>query len=216
MTRSIGQHHGDLRRALLDAALALVAEGELAELTLRAVARKAGVSPGAPYHHFPDKTALLAEVAREGFAALLAVQAEHHESDPGDRLEAMSTSYVRFSLAHATHYAVMFASTPSEVEGPGADTLRDTAMATFLNLLGAILAANPALSPDEGRARALLAWAQAHGAVQVARWAASLDPTFDADIFAIEVGRAVRRIAEAPPDVADGSQTRSTPLRAHE
>ena len=63
-------HHGDLRRALLDAAWRLVAEKGLAALTLREVARAAGVSHAAPYHHFPTRTALLDALAEEGFAGL--------------------------------------------------------------------------------------------------------------------------------------------------
>src|SRR5258708_23674536 len=62
--------HGDLWRALVDAALALIAEGELGTLSLREVARRAGVTSAAPYHHFKDKTALLAAVAEEGVVAL--------------------------------------------------------------------------------------------------------------------------------------------------
>ena len=63
-------HHGDLRRALLDAAWRLVAEKGLADLTLRELARAAGVSHAAPYHHFPSRTALLDALAEEGFAGL--------------------------------------------------------------------------------------------------------------------------------------------------
>ena len=63
-------HHGDLRRALLDAAWRLVAEKGLAALTLRELARAAGVSHAAPYHHFPSRTALLDALAKEGFAGL--------------------------------------------------------------------------------------------------------------------------------------------------
>src|SRR4030081_2863753 len=63
-------HHGDLWRALVDAALALIAEGELGTFSLREVARRAGVTSAAPYHHFKDKTALLAAVLEEGFVAL--------------------------------------------------------------------------------------------------------------------------------------------------
>lgn len=198
VTRGVGQHHGDLRRALLDAALALVAEGELEALTLRAVARRAGVSPGAPYHHFADKTALLAEVAREGFEALGEEQAAARGPDPGARLAAMAAAYVRFARAHATHYAVMFAVPPDRVEGPGADALQAAARGTFATLAGAIRSANPALSPPEAQRRALHAWAHAHGAVSVAGLAAGLDPAFDPDAFAAEVGEAVRALAEAP------------------
>src|SRR2546426_11040812 len=63
-------HHGDLRRALVDAALALISEGGLGTFSLREVARRAGVTPAAAYHHFKDKTALLAAGAEEGVLAL--------------------------------------------------------------------------------------------------------------------------------------------------
>src|SRR5688500_14715425 len=66
--RKDAYHHGDLRRALLDATLLLVEEHGLHGFTLRAAARAAGVTPGASYHHFADKEALLAAVAEEGFA----------------------------------------------------------------------------------------------------------------------------------------------------
>ena len=70
MNRGVGQHHGDLRHSLLTAALQLVAESDVEQVTLRAVARRAGVSAAAPYHHFREKDALLAAVARDGFEAL--------------------------------------------------------------------------------------------------------------------------------------------------
>ena len=63
-------HHGNLRRALLDGALRLVEDQGAEALTLRAAARRAGVSQAAPYRHFADKQALLAAVAEEGFRAL--------------------------------------------------------------------------------------------------------------------------------------------------
>ena len=69
-------HHGDLRHALLEAAWRLVAEKGLAALTLREVARAAGVSHAAPYHHFPTRTALLDALAEEGFAGLDRAMAE--------------------------------------------------------------------------------------------------------------------------------------------
>lgn len=206
MVRGVGQHHGDLRRALVDAALAIVAEEDVEGLSLRAVARRAGVSPAAPYHHFPDKGALLAEVAREGFAALAAEQAaalggrgaNDASGDTGARLEAMAEAYVRFALAHRAHYRTMFDASPSAVGGPGAASLQETARATFQTLVDAIRAVNPRLDAAEARGRALLAWAQAHGAVAIAGWAEGLDPAARADAIAAGVGRAVRMLAEAP------------------
>src|SRR5436190_4890383 len=65
-----GYHHGDLRNGLLDAARAILEEESLADLSLRAVARRAGVSHAAPYRHFPNHEALLVELATEGFSEL--------------------------------------------------------------------------------------------------------------------------------------------------
>src|SRR5215211_6045080 len=78
-------HHGDLRRALLDAALALLRASGLDALTLRAVARAAGVSQTAPYRHFADRAALLAGVAEDGFRRLHArlVRAAASPTPPG-------------------------------------------------------------------------------------------------------------------------------------
>ena len=106
VARGVGQHHGDLRHALISAALELVAESDAADVTLRAVARRAGVSAAAPYHHFPDKDALLAAVARDGFEALTRVQLAIL-SGPGsarDRLEELVKQYVLFADGHRTHY----------------------------------------------------------------------------------------------------------------
>src|SRR6185437_16137973 len=69
-TPKAAYHHGDLRRALIAAARAILEEDGLPALSLRAVARRAGVSQAAPYHHFPDKDALLAALGAEGFDAL--------------------------------------------------------------------------------------------------------------------------------------------------
>ncbi|MEO5728304.1 MAG: TetR/AcrR family transcriptional regulator [Byssovorax sp.] len=175
----------------MTAALALVGEGPLEGVTLREVARRAGVSPSACYHHFPDKDALLAEVAREGFAALADVQAKQRSRSPLRRLEKLATAYVRFALAHRTHYRIMFRAAPGDVTGVGAEVLRQTARTTFDTLVSAIAAVSPEASPDEWVQSALLAWAQAHGAVEVMRWAYELDPSFDPDAFAAQVGRGV-------------------------
>ena len=103
-------HHGDLRQALLDAAIDLLLNQGLAPLTLRAVARHAGVSQAAPYHHFKDRGALLAAVAEEGFkflAGSLQIAAKKARN-PRDRLEALSRAYVKFALTNRPHFLVMF------------------------------------------------------------------------------------------------------------
>jgi AcrR family transcriptional regulator len=103
-------HHGDLRRALLQEALRTIQATGVEQLTLRAVGQTLGVSRTALYRHFSDKQALLAAVGREGFRtlreALTAAWNEHGKGRTG--FEAMGNAYVRFAVAHPSHYRVMF------------------------------------------------------------------------------------------------------------
>src|SRR5579875_3579234 len=106
-----GYHHGNLREALVDAALALVAAKGPAGFTIAEAARLAGVSPGAPYRHFRDAEALLAEVALRGFnrlAALLAAAWNDGRPNPMAAFEAMGRAYLGFARAEPAYYAVMF------------------------------------------------------------------------------------------------------------
>jgi AcrR family transcriptional regulator len=106
-------HHGNLRATLLVSAERLLAEVGPAELSLRELARQAGVSHGAPRQHFPDKQALLDALAVQGFDRLgveLAA-ALHGRTGPfADRLEAFAQAWVGFATAHPTLLELMFAS----------------------------------------------------------------------------------------------------------
>lgn len=99
-------HHGDLPRALLDAALAAIAEEGPAALSLRALARRIGVSHAAPAYHFADKAGLLTAVAAEGYT-LLGAALRAAEERTGSYLE-MGVAYVHFAVTHRAHFAVMF------------------------------------------------------------------------------------------------------------
>src|SRR3982750_2168770 len=104
-------HHGDLRRALIDTALTMVTEEGAWNFTLREVARRAGVSHAAPYNHFEDKAALLAEVAALGFQALrhaLEPAAGGHPRSARQALAGVAAAYVRFGVEHPAHYRLMF------------------------------------------------------------------------------------------------------------
>lgn len=102
-------HHGDLRRALVDAARRLLeAEGPSA-LSLRAVAREAGVSPAAPYHHFKDKAELMEAVAHEGWEMIGTLMAEAKASSQGvEQMTAMGLAYVCFARDNPALYRVMY------------------------------------------------------------------------------------------------------------
>jgi AcrR family transcriptional regulator len=100
-----------LRRALIDAALQLIAEQGVSGLTLREVAQQVGVSRMAPYRHFQDKSALLAAVAQEGFRTLrthLIAAGNPADPNPLEHLQAMGVAYVGYAVGHSAHYRVMF------------------------------------------------------------------------------------------------------------
>ena len=102
-------HHGDLRRALVEAASDLLKEKGPAGVTLREAARRAGVTHAAPYRHFADKEALLAELAADGFVRL---RAEIDEAmlgvTPDLLLETLGVVYVRFARKNPSQFRVMF------------------------------------------------------------------------------------------------------------
>jgi AcrR family transcriptional regulator len=112
-SRGSSYHHGDLRRALLDATLELVALKGPEGFTLRAAAKLAQVSDAAPYHHFADKEALLASVAEEGFRNLYVdmQKAGAAAADAEERARAMGVAYVLFAANHPSHFRVMVSRT---------------------------------------------------------------------------------------------------------
>ena len=102
-------HHGNLRRALLDASLALFAERGSFDFTLRELARKAGVTHNAPYRHFAGKAELLAALRDEGSAMLAAACRERLDGveGPRARVRALGEAYVRFAMAHPLHFRLV-------------------------------------------------------------------------------------------------------------
>jgi AcrR family transcriptional regulator len=105
-------HHGDLRNALREAARAILEEEGLAGLSLRAVARRAGVSHAAPYRHYPNHEALLAELVVEGFAELRdgIALAGASPGDQSDRITKMGAAYMRFVAQRPALARLMFGS----------------------------------------------------------------------------------------------------------
>lgn len=105
-------HHGDLKRALVDAAIEIVAESSAESFTFREAARRAGVNHRAAYRHFADKTSLLAAVAEEGFHALIAAVLGNVATIPRDdvtaRIHAIARTYLTFAVDHAPQFQVMF------------------------------------------------------------------------------------------------------------
>lgn len=171
--RGAPYHHGNLREALLQAALSLAETVGPGGLTLRATARLAGVSQAAPYRHFAGKEALLAAVAEEGFRALTAMQRDSasHQSDPLERFRALGLAYVGFASSHPSHFRVMFAPEVAGKFAPGVankfayPTLAEAAAEAFGLLVDAIAECQRAGAVKEGDPKelALAAWSVVHG-----------------------------------------------------
>ncbi|MBH5400066.1 TetR/AcrR family transcriptional regulator [Bradyrhizobium sp. CNPSo 4010] len=102
-------HHGDLRRVLIDAALQLAAEG--AEVSVREAARRAAVSPGAPFRHFPNRDALMAAAAAEAQrrfrAEIETALAEAPAADPLGRFRAFGLAYLRWAMRNPAHFEIL-------------------------------------------------------------------------------------------------------------
>jgi AcrR family transcriptional regulator len=160
-------HHGDLREALLKAAERVLERDGLAGLTLRAVAREAGVSHAAPTHHFGDLTGLVSELAAIGFRQFNAAMAAASASGSSlmDKALARARAYVAYAQAHPGMYGLMFRTERLDMSRP---SLCEAARASFAGLAGAIGAsrheqiAEDALSLDQAAAIAR-AWSQVHG-----------------------------------------------------
>jgi AcrR family transcriptional regulator len=123
MTERRSYHHGDLRRTLLSAAVTAINESGPAALSLRDLARRAGVSHAAPAHHFGDKSGLLTALATEGFDLLAAALSEARERT-GDLLE-VGVAYVRFAVDHRAHFEVMFRPDLYDADDPELRAARD-------------------------------------------------------------------------------------------
>jgi AcrR family transcriptional regulator len=109
-------HHGDLRRAVIDTALQIIAEQGIESLTLREIAQRIGVSRMAPYRHFENKAVLLVALAEEGFQSLFVhTQAALAQSPPDllVKLQAVCVAYILYAVDNPVHYRVMFDSSLS-------------------------------------------------------------------------------------------------------
>jgi len=130
-------HHGDLHEALLQAAERVLERDGIAGLTLRAVAREAGVSHAAPTHHFGDLTGLLSELAAIGFrkfnAAMIAARAS--ETHPLMKAMANAKAYVAYAQAHPGMYSLMFRNERLDMTRP---SLHEAATASFQGLANSV------------------------------------------------------------------------------
>jgi AcrR family transcriptional regulator len=161
-----GYHHGDLREALIKAALELIAEKGPTGFTFAEAARSAGVSSAAPYRHFRDRESLLADVARRGFdhfAAELEQAWNDGLPDPLTAFENVGKAYLAFARREPAYYSAMFEAGLPRDRDPALVEAGDRAFAVLHKASDALAAK----LPKEGRPPALMmslhVWALAHG-----------------------------------------------------
>jgi AcrR family transcriptional regulator len=174
--RRASYHHGDLPRALVGAALQLISKKGVEAFTLREVAAAVGVTHGAAYRHFEDKTALLAAVSEEGYRALATclldvvspVNDAKYTKDPKARIRALAAAYVSFAMDRPAHYRVMWG--PRLNEDGRFPALEAAIAAAF-----AVVCTGMQRGQDEGvfrkkpaaRELAIGMWVAAHGYVEL-------------------------------------------------
>ena len=163
-------HHGDLQRALLEAALKTIQTEGVERLTLRAVGEALGVSRTALYRHFADKQALLAAVGREGFRTFRMALQEAWGRPGGGRegFESMGAAYIHFAVTHPSHYRVMFGRFVESCS-KDADFMQE-ATAAFKVLVDALVSLQRAgiVRRDDPLMMARFVWSTMHGIAMLA------------------------------------------------
>lgn len=152
-------HHGDLRNALIGTALKLLETEGVADLSLRRLAREAGVSATAPYAHFADRQAVLAAVAEAGFALLDAdlglAEEAMAEQGPAKQLTALGAAYVGFAIDHPALFRLMFGSTLADLSAVA--SVQEAGRATYARIDAAVAR----LRPEAAAGTAC--WSMMHG-----------------------------------------------------
>jgi AcrR family transcriptional regulator len=164
-------HHGDLRRVLLEVGHRLLEETDASHLSLRAIAREAGVSRAAPYHHFADREGLLAALAADGFRDLrhaMIRRADAAVGSPLARMQAIGIAYVLFAFENPHHYRLMFSGEWSDRDRhPELNREADATYGALGSALGGLEASGTRKGGRQGKglaqALALGAWSLVHG-----------------------------------------------------
>jgi len=161
-----GYHHGNLREALIEAALELIGAKGPAGFTVAEAARLAGVSPAAPYRHFRDADALLAEVALRGFDRFterLAKAWNKGRPEPTRAFEDLGRAYLAFARDEPAFYAAMFDSRIAIENQPGLQAAADRAFAVLREAADQVSATLPKDRRPPSLMMALHIWALSHG-----------------------------------------------------
>lgn len=159
-------HHGDLPRALLDAARAEVQKNGPEAVSLTALAKKLGVSQPAPYRHFADRDAILTAVAVEGYREFIAIlKASTVDADQQSKIFHGARAYVTFGMEHHGMYRLMFASSSTAKPREGSELFK-ISQEVFQVLVDAF---DPVLPPSVRTRKALRVWIAMHGIVMLAQ-----------------------------------------------
>jgi AcrR family transcriptional regulator len=161
-----GYHHGNLKEALMRAALDLIAEKGPGGFTFAEAARSAGVSPAAPYRHFRDRDELLASVALRGFGQFEAALTQAWDSGrphPFTAFERLGRAYLAFARSEPAYYSAMFEAGVPLDANPELREAGDRAFAVLRTAAEALIAATPLKTRPPALMLALHVWALAHG-----------------------------------------------------
>jgi AcrR family transcriptional regulator len=161
-----GYHHGNLREALIRAALDLIAEKGPAGFTFADAARSAGVSSAAPYRHFRDRDALMADIAKRGFELFRdALKKAWNDGKPNPYVafEEVGRAYLAFARNEPAHYSAMFEAGIALDSAPGLQQAADEAFAVLRSAAEALSAHMPRESRPPAFMMSLHIWAMAHG-----------------------------------------------------
>ena len=154
-------HHGNLRQALIDAALHITREHGIKAVTIRRVARSVGVSHAAPYHHFADRSNLIAAVAEQGFQQL-AQKVSEAEGAGADQLREAGVAYVVFAVRDPELFRLMFGREASDSDGdPGLASAAAAARSALVNAFPAVDASSGEVPVNETLVNTC--WALVHG-----------------------------------------------------
>lgn len=165
MAAAATEHHGDVRRLVLDAAIAIIETDGAESLSMREVARRAGVSHQAPYHYFGDRSGIFAAISQEGFSALAhAFQQVQTDGtlDSTSPAKAGFTAYMRFAREHVGHFRVMFRADISGLSShPEAKQCAEEAFTELLTMVARTI--GHSADQKDAMTFALMLWSQAHG-----------------------------------------------------
>lgn len=164
--QSNAYHHGNLSRVLIDTAVEIISEQGAKDLSLRQIAKRAGVSHAAPYRHFKDKNAVLAAVARQGFDMMLRQTEDRIARSRGSELDHFAIcglSYIDFAISYPAHYRVMFGTRAEN--SYFSDEFKPESIPVFKLLRDTIIVCQEKgmLKPGDPHEMAMAAWSIVHG-----------------------------------------------------